>query len=627
MSEKGSHQKIRLTAYAFLGLICMSLIMSAVSSFNVAPLIMRYDPPGFNRFRSEAELRWFLQVKTESSYQSGNGFRLFGMGATIMTQTVKEAPDAATGSSDYSSTNVQVAGVDEADIIKTDGTYLYIAKDRYVYVVRAYPPEKAELLSKITLDREVSDLYIAGDKLVVFTRGYGRFVVPQSSVSSSKMPPPMPYIDTTTIRIYNVADRDDPVQEREFDAEGGYLSSRMIGDYVYVVTQKGIWLYEGVLELPAYKDNGKTYVVPATEIYYYNGTDPWYSFTTVTSLNTQDPKEPVRSETFLLGSGSTVYCSLKNLYLTTGGYGSTGVHKISLDNGEIDTVAEGTVPGWILNQFSMDENKGYFRIATTSGRVSRSGGGSSNNVYVLDSSMKVIGTLEDLAPGESIYSARFMGDRCYLVTFKKVDPLFVIDLKDPTSPKVLGKLKIPGYSNYLHPYDENHIIGVGKETVEAEGGNFAWYQGLKISLFDVTDVSNPRELAKIEIGDRGTDSPALQDHKAFLFSRDKNLLVIPILEAKIDMAGYAGKPPANAYGDFVYQGAYVFRIDLEGINLKGRVTHLTGDELMKSGYWFQSEYSVERSLYIGENLYTVSGKMVKINSLSSLSELKVVELK
>ena len=240
MSEKGSHQKIRLTAYAFLGLICMSLIMSAASSFNVAPLIMRYDPPGFNRFRSEAELRWFLQVKTESSYQSGNGFRLFGMGATITTQTVKEAPDAATGSSDYSSTNVQVAGVDEADIIKTDGTYLYIAKDRYVYVVRAYPPEKAELLSKITLDREVSDLYIAGDKLVVFTRGYGRFVVPQSSVSSSKMPPPMPYIDTITIRIYNVADRDDPVQEREFDAEGGYLSSRMIGDYVYVVTQKGI---------------------------------------------------------------------------------------------------------------------------------------------------------------------------------------------------------------------------------------------------------------------------------------------------------------------------------------------------------------------------------------------------
>ncbi|NIP67558.1 hypothetical protein GWM83_02345, partial [Candidatus Bathyarchaeota archaeon] len=114
-----------------------------------------------------------------------------------------------------------------------------------------------------------------------------------------------------------------------------------------------------------------------------------------------------------------------------------------------------------------------------------------------------MGRLEDLAPGEKIYSARFMGDRGYLVTFRKVDPLFVLDLSQPTNPKVLGKLKIPGYSDYLHPYDENHIIGVGKETVAAEQGDFAWYQGVKISLFDVTDVEDPREIDKYEIGDRG----------------------------------------------------------------------------------------------------------------------------
>ncbi len=231
-----------------------------------------------------------------------------------------------------------------------------------------------------------------------------------------------------------------------------------------------------------------------------------------------------------------VYCSAEYLYLTTGGYSETGIHKIRLDNGYIEGVADGSVPGWVLNQFSMDESDGYFRIATTTGHawgVSTS----KNNVYVLDEDLKVVGELEDLAPGEQIYSARFMGNRLYLVTFKKVDPLFVIDLADPTAPRVLGKLKIPGYSNYLHPYDEKHVIGLGKEAVDSEGGSFAWYQGVKLSLFDVSDVSNPREVAKLEIGDRGTDSPALYDHKAFLFSRERNLLVIPILEAKSQQFG------------------------------------------------------------------------------------------
>jgi inhibitor of cysteine peptidase len=236
--------------------------------------------------------------------------------------------------------------------------------------------------------------------------------------------------------------------------------------------------------------------------------------------------------------------------------------------------------------------------------------------------MKIVGTLEDLAPGEQIYSARFMGDRLYLVTFKKVDPLFVIDLSEPTAPRVLGKLKIPGYSDYLHPYDETHVIGIGKEAIDAEGGNFAWYQGVKISLFDVSNVSHPVEVAKLEIGDRGTDSTALSDHRAFLFSKERNLLVIPILEAKVP----AGSD-ANTYGDYVYQGAYVFQIDTGGIILRGRITHLQGDELLKSGYWFDSDYAVYRSLYIGENLYTISGAMIKINSLGDLSELKAIALK
>jgi uncharacterized secreted protein with C-terminal beta-propeller domain len=312
----------------------------------------------------------------------------------------------------------------------------------------------------------------------------------------------------------------------------------------------------------------------------------------------------------------------------------TVVQKIGIENGNIEYRGKGEVPGRLLNQFSMDENNGYFRVATTvqgtwNWRTGEQASPSTNNVYILDSSMNTAGKLEDLAPGESIYSARFMGDRCYLVTFKKTDPLFVIDLSDPYNPGVLGKLKIPGYSDYLHPYDENHIIGIGKETVEAEewGRDFAWYQGVKLSLFDVSDVENPKEISKYVIGDRGTDSYALHDHKAFLFSRDKKLLVIPILLAEINEEQYPGGVPDNAYGEYVFQGAYVFSLDLEsGFQLKGTVTHVEDGSLEKSGWYWYSPYSVQRSLYIGDSLYTVSQGMVKANSMDGLNELAKVSL-
>ena len=346
---------------------------------------------------------------------------------------------------------------------------------------------------------------------------------------------------------------------------------------------------------------------------------------TIAGLDISDAEAQLTTETFLLDSGSTIYVSPSNLYLTSQGWNSdTTITKIGIEEGDITFKANGTVPGYVLNQFSMDESDGYFRIATTSSDW-RSGS-SGNNVYVLDEDLEIVGELEDLAPGEEIYSARFMGSRCYLVTFRKVDPLFTIDLSDPENPTVLGKLKIPGYSDYLHPYDENTLIGIGKETVEAEEGDFAWYQGVKISLFDVSDVENPRELAKLEIGDRGTTSPALSDHHAFLFSKARNLLVIPILEATINEDDYSGDIPDNFYGEYTYQGAYVFDISLDGITLRGQVTHLTDDDLLKSGFYFDSEYEVERSIYIDENLYTMSRGMIKINNLETLEELAAIDL-
>lgn len=241
--------------------------------------------------------------------------------------------------------------------------------------------------------------------------------------------------------------------------------------------------------------------------------------------------------------------------------------------------------------------------------------------------MNICGEIEGIAKGEEIYSVRFMGDRGYMVTFKTVDPLFVIDLKDPTKPEILGALKIPGYSDYLHPYDENHIIGFGKDTIEVSGG--AYYMGMKIALFDVSDVNNPVQKFSEVIGDRGTDSELLTNHKALLFSKEKNLLAFPVTVAEIkDKDSVLNEWGVPEYGEFVFQGAYVYNIDLDkGFTLKGKITHISDEEYLKSGnYNFYSNKSVERIIYINDTLYTLSKGMYKANKLSDLSEINTLEI-
>ena len=290
---------------------------------------------------------------------------------------------------------------------------------------------------------------------------------------------------------------------------------------------------------------------------------------------------------------------------------TTAIHKIGISDGVITYIAKGEVPGYLKNQFAMDENNGDLRVATTSDVWTTRGQYEYNNVFVLDSAMKTIGSLTHIAEQEKIYSTRFIGDRLYMVTFKRVDPFFVIDLSTPSSPKILGKLKIPGYSDYLHPYDKNHIIGIGKETATNDWGGVST-RGLKLALFDVTDVEHPKQIDKVEIGDSGTDSAALSDHRAFLFDKNKDLLVIPARVVKqIDT-------PEKYSGDQqrIWYGAYVFGIKPEtGFVLRGTVEHgITG------GYaWYGSPNEVKRSLYIGDTLYTLSQKQILANSLNQIN--------
>jgi uncharacterized secreted protein with C-terminal beta-propeller domain len=539
---------------------------------------------------------------------------------------------------DFSGTNIQVEGVNEADVVKTDGEYIYVMSTSNVTIIRAYPATDAEILSKIKLNGTLSGMFINGDRLVVFEQQSPYDIY---RTFDEKPVDPYTYVPRTCIRVYDVTDRRNPVSARNVTVDGGYFESRMIGDYVYVVVNSPAYYFEGEVPLPRISSDDRVKEITPSEVYYSNTSDYYYAFTTVVAVNVQNDMQEPSQLPFLFGTTSNMHVSTSNIYITQLNATSierlgtwqtiekTIIHRIHVEDGEIKYRASGEVPGHVLNQFSMDEFNGHFRIATTTGEVWGWGQTTSkNHVYILNMNLNITGKLEDLAPGEKIYSARFMGDRGYLVTFKKIDPLFVLDLSDPEDPRVLGQLKITGYSDYLHPYDETHIIGIGKETVEAEEGNFAWYQGVKTSLFDVSDVEVPKEIAKYEIGDRGTDSPILRDHKAFLFDKSKNLLVIPVTVAEINPAQYPSGVPPNAYGTFVWDGAYVFHISLEeGLVFRGRITHLDNDaELLKSGYWYQSPYSVKRSLYIGNVLYTISNSKIKMNSLADLSEINELNL-
>ena len=626
------------------------------------------------RFSSGEELiNAFKEAQKQGSGGWFGSIRTFAKSGVAVQESATadaSAPTAA-GGREYSDTNIQVEGVDEADIIKTDGDYIYTIAQGNLVIIKAYPADEAEILSTTKLKNfHPQELFIHNDRLLIFgTANYEYEAEPmpvgepvEKGVAVDEMmiaPDYYPrYISVIAVKLYDISDKKDPDLLRTVDFEGSYLTSRKIKDDVYfVVNSYPRWYreYPPCTDIvPLYRDmkageeqKEMEPVAKCTDIGYIPPIQA-QNFITVASISMTDENADIEKEV-IVGSGQNVYASLNNLYIAQTSWPrynilgeiasdsseQTVITKFSLDDGKIKFESKGEVKGHILNQFSMDEWDNHFRIATTAGSMWGRNQLSSNNVYVLDEDMDLVGELEDLAPGERIYSVRFMGEKGYVVTFKKVDPLFVIDLSDHENPTVLGKLKIPGYSDYLHPYDETHIIGIGKDTIEADEGlienrglDFAWYQGLKMAIFDVSDVENPIEMHKVIIGDRGTDSEALHNHKAFLFDRERNLLVIPITLAEIpESIKKADQSVRPQYGDFVFQGAYVYNINLEdGFKLRGRVTHYDDDEVFKkSGYYFRGDYSIRRSLYIEDVLYTLSSSGLQLNDLDSLDRLEVLE--
>jgi uncharacterized secreted protein with C-terminal beta-propeller domain len=585
-----------------------------------------HDCGELKSFSNSEEFREYTEVSSQELREKLNNTRWHNWYVQRLTGASTTVAMAEADSVEYSDTNIQVEGVDEPDRVKTDGEYLYVKSRNEIVILKVYPGKDAEVLSRIETTIDAREMFVSESKLVLFESNYGK----------------------SSIVVYDISSRSSPTLIQNLSFDQRYFNSRLIGDHAYVVFQGEFWHWdydpvtrknERVFKLPYIVNNGETTTVNASGICYFDVPAPEYSLTLVASLNLQDGI--LKYKVYLTDRTHNMYVSRQNIYLTSWDYTplrdrvsgyrqSTMIHKISIDEGEIKYEGNGSVPGRIIDQFAMDEYEGHFRVATSEGYTQ-------TNVYVLNENLETVGELEGLAPDETMYSSRFIGDRGYLVTFKKVDPFFVIDLSNPESPKVLGELKIPGFSNYLHPYDENHMIGLGLDTYDM--GRFAWYQGVKLSLFDVTDVENPQEISKYIIGDRGTYSSALSDHKAFMFSESKNLLMMPISLYEINESKYPDGAPPETRGEFVWQGAYIFSLTLEkGFELKGRISHLENEnDLMNYEYcyhsgswsWYQQDKKsrcVFRTGYIGNEIYTISEGMVKINSMGSLDEIKAIEL-
>ena len=552
-----------------------------------------------------------------------------GMDSAVMSAPGEGLSQAVNGASSgtgeagaYSSTNVQVKGVDEADFIKNDAKYIYLISGGRLVIVDAYPPSNADILSDTLIPGTPSALFLSGDRLVVFsTLRETEFIHPEKSAA------PIPSTRTVTHGyVYDISDRKKPAIIRDLTVDGTYYDGRMKGTDIYLFTHASLMRHGDMVLMPEVRDGDTRIAQPSVSVPDMVGYS--WQFTTITSFDIRDGSF-TDAESFLLGYGSTLYASQDNIFIAytwqqpySGGMRDgfreapaepreqSVVHRFSVEKGKISYAATGTFPGRLLNQFSLDEYQGNLRVATTVNEWTRDARTQHNNVYVLDADLTMKGKLEYLAPDERIYAARFIEDRLYLVTFKEMDPFFVIDLSDPKHPAVLGELKIPGYSDYLHPYDATHIIGIGKETVANEWGGFTT-GGLKMALFDVADVNHPKEVSRVEIGLPGTDSEALHDHKAFLFDASKHLLVLPVHEiAKVPFTGRG----YDAYSTRSWQGAYVYGLTPQtGFVLKGTVTHGADPQ---SGYYRGASDAVLRSLYMNDVLYTVSRTKLVVSGLT-----------
>lgn len=524
-----------------------------------------------------------------------------------------------------SQTNTQVQNVDESDVVKVDGQYIYYVTNQKIVIIDAQNAENSNKIAEINYQEDEfypREIYAKNNKLIVIgneTEGYSTTC---KTVAEDVVRDVAKLADFKTgMILYDISNIKEPKELRRVMIQGNYISSRMIENNVYFVANQ--YLYTSQIARNEIKDLNEDDYKPKYEdtaisqeekcisfdrIYSLDGTNDT-SYLMLAGLNVESDEE-ADIKTFL-GAGQYVYASEKNMYIAVNkekygeGYellgGTTHILKFALEDGKITYKAEAKIDGQVNNQFSMDENGEYFRIATTSGRLWSMDESTSNNLYILNGKLEEVGKVTGFAKQEKIYSVRYVGDKAYVVTFKQTDPLFVIDLSNSANPQILGELKLPGYSTYLHPYDETHIIGFGYET--KENATRVTTDGLKMVMFDVSDFTNPQVLFKVNIGDsKYTYSELLYNHKAMLFSKEKNIIAFPLYSSK---------------GEKTNSRVAIYEIDLEkGFSLKGEISNLTT----------KYDENVERIVFINDTYYTLSKALVKVANMETLKVVKEIEI-
>ena len=557
---------------------------------------------GIEYFSNEAELLDYMEEHfVNRNYYSGLDFGLKNENFDIIAEepsvdyaepeapTAPMSPNAPTAEDssaedDHSETNVQVDGVDEGDILKTDGNFIYIVQSD-IFTIVDITGEKPVKAASVDLTKNenssayIIEMYIKGDNAILIynfhENGGGYKIYTPSS-------------NYTTVAVYDISDRTNPVEVRNVAFEGSLISSREMDGKLYLVTNKYFYRFYDTMPkiddvVPIITDSIAGDCTPeACEIAKCIWPEPSTNIMTIAIVDYLSEEQP---ETLhILGSGSNINMKTQNRYVFSSGWdgdnGSyTEIAKYSIKDG-INCVGTAKAPGYAATQFSYDEYNGKFRIATTTSVYNGSKHIDTNNIYVYDETMTLCGSLTGLAPDESIKSARFMGDTAYLVTFRQVDPLFVIDMSE-NDPKVVGELKIPGFSTYLHPVGEGLLLGIGSETVDNiyDGWVSTSVSGLKVSLFDVSDPANPTELDVASyVGGKNAYSVAKDNHNAFVYSAKTN-------------TGYF---PITVYDDMWNNTDTLAEVRITDGNLDVRVAELT----KVYGY-----YSESRVCYSGDYLY------------------------
>lgn len=580
---------------------------------------------------------------------------------------VDEGPDPGEEAAEYSTTNTQVVGVDEADYVKNDGDTIYVLNEQSLVVFDAWPVEDLVEIGRVDLPAEPRRMFLAEDRLIVYLRVGGQardtctygYDCRSSSESGS-----------TLVHVYDVTEPALPTLLKEYEFSGSYLTSRRIGDAVLsVVHDPAVLLPEADTRVDAVnpeqleeqytsKSANLAQLVESLPAEYFLPSiierAPGEPDTTTAACNAALATSASRGTSFVsivgfdlatLGAPSStliaskpgfVYASAQSLYLAVDGVdgGDAGfsspwephgdveadrstIHKFALD-GIVSTYhGSQAIPGHVLNQFSMDEHENVLRVATTNGWVPDNG--VSSNIVTLgeqEQEFAVLGQLRGLAPNEDIRSVRFDGERGFVVTFKEIDPLFAIGLSEPAAPVILGELKIPGFSTYLHMLDESHLLAVGFEADDQ--GDFAFFDGIQVQIFDISDLSDPKLQHKAVIGTRGSGSEALLDHLAFNYFPSRNLLALP--------ATICGSGDDDVYGnEFEFAGLVVFDVSLEnGLTERGRLPFATpadvdaGQSRDCAVWWTDATSLVKRSIFMEDYAIGLSDEWLKVAALSDL---------